>query len=70
MISNKTVLYRYIRADYQAQKMEHPFFARWSYGENWTMFVYMKTLRKLEYYKNAPPHHIEKNYVLLVFPKT
>ena len=60
MIRNKKDLHRYILADYQAQKMEHPFFARFSYGENWAMYKYMKVLRKLEYYQNAPPNFFRR----------
>ena len=34
--------------------MEHPLIARFTYGENWAMFQYLKTLRKLEYHQNTP----------------
>lgn len=54
MIHTKKCLHNYIRADYEAQGMRHPLLARFTYGENWAMFNYMKTLRKLEYYTNTP----------------
>lgn len=54
MIKTKEDLRRYIKADFEAQEMQHPWVARFTYGENWAMFQYMKTLRKLEYYKNSP----------------
>ena len=53
MIRNKKDLKNYISADFKAQGMEHPFLARLTYGENWQMFSYMRTLRYLEYYKNT-----------------
>ena len=68
MIKTKKDLYRYIKADFDAQEMLHPLVARFTYGENWAMFQYMKTLRKLEYYKNTPPHMLRKylySYYLL-----
>lgn len=53
MIRSKGDLKRYIKEDYEAQGMEHPILARFSYGENYAMFNYMKILRKVEYYKNT-----------------
>ena len=43
-----------IRLDFLAYKMEHPLAARFTYGENWELFSYMKNLRYLEYYMNKP----------------
>ena len=68
MICTKEDCERYIKADFDAQAMEHPLIARFTYGENWAMFKYMKTLRKLEYYINIPPSlfgRICKVYYLL-----
>lgn len=53
MIYTKKELQEYIKADFNAQNMKHPFLARFTFGENWRMFHYMKTLRYLEYYKNT-----------------
>lgn len=53
MIRNRKEMFEYIRADFHVQGMEHPFLARFTYGENWRMFSYMKTLRHLEYYMNT-----------------
>jgi len=64
MIQNKQDLRRYIHADFGAQGMEHPLAARLTFGENWAMFEYMKTLRKLEYYKNTPPHLVGRLFYL------
>ena len=61
MIKTKEDLRCYIKADFEAQAMEHPLLARFTYGENWAMFKYMKTLRKLEYYQNSPPQFIKEN---------
>lgn len=54
MIKSKGDLHIYIQSDFEALEMQHPLAARFSYGENWAMFSYMKTLRRLEYYENAP----------------
>lgn len=63
MIQSKQDLKRYIRADFDAQGMEHPLAARFTYGENYAMFKYMKTLRKLEYYK-IPPTPVGREVIL------
>lgn len=34
--------------------MEHPLAARFTFGENWELFSYMRNLRYLEYYINKP----------------
>lgn len=60
MIQTKKDLHQYIKADFEAQAMEHPLMARFTYGENWAMFKYMKTLRKLEYYTNSSPNLFKK----------
>lgn len=68
MIRTKQELRQYIRADFEAQEMTHPLMARLTYGENWAMFKYMKTLRKLEYYENTSStiiHKVLKCYYLL-----
>ena len=68
MIESKENLYQYIQADFDAQGMKHPVAAKFTYGENWAMFSYMKTLRKLEYYKNTPPQYLEEGFIhILLF---
>ena len=52
MITSRKELKAYIALDFKAQGMEHPFLARFTYGENWRMFNYIRVLRHLEYYKN------------------
>ena len=42
----------WIRLDFESYKMKHPLAARFTYGENWELFAYMKNLRHLEYYTN------------------
>lgn len=67
MIQTKQELRQYIKADFEAQDMTHPLIARFTYSENWAMFKYMKTLRKLEYYENTSSnliHKIIKSYYL------
>lgn len=52
MIKSRKELEFYIQKDFEVQHMEHPLWARLTYGENYAMFSYMKNLRYLEYYKN------------------
>lgn len=51
-------LKKWIQADYEAFEMEHPIASRFSYGENWTLYSYLKNLRHLEYYINKQERHI------------
>lgn len=51
-IQTKAQLKEWIKADFDAQGMTNPFWARLTYGENWSLFQYMKILRNLEYYSN------------------
>ena len=52
LIEIRKQLKEFIEADFKSYKMVHPFFARWTYGENWELFAYMRNLRYLEYYTN------------------
>lgn len=52
IIKNKKQLKAWIKADFLSYKMVHPFAARFTYGENWELFSYMRNLRYLEYYTN------------------
>lgn len=49
MVSCIKELFRYIKMDYLALGMQHPILAMLTFGENYAMFKYMKTLRCLEY---------------------
>ena len=60
MILTRQDLHYYIKADFEAQEMTHPLMARFTYGENWAMFKYMKTLRKLEYYESTSSNYIHR----------
>lgn len=51
-IQTKDDLRLWIKADFDSYKMEHPMAARFTYGENWELFAYMRNLRYLEYYTN------------------
>lgn len=42
----------WIAEDFKAFNMQHPLAARFTYGENWELFAYLKNLRHLEYYTN------------------
>ena len=52
MIKSKKDLLFWIKNDFSAYKMQHPFAARFTYGENWQLFSYMRNLRYLEFYTN------------------
>lgn len=52
IIKSRKQLKTWIRADFLSYKMVHPFAARFTYGENWELFAYMRNLRYLEYYIN------------------
>ena len=54
MIITRSDLLLYINKDYKSYKMKHPCFAKFTYGENWELFSYMKNLRYLEFYMNKP----------------
>ena len=40
--------------------MKHPIAAKFTYGENWDLYSYMRTLRYLEYYTNKHQQHWDK----------
>lgn len=44
----------FIKCDFESYRMQHPLAARFTYGENWELFAYMRNLRYLEYYLNKP----------------
>lgn len=52
MILSKQDLKRYILEDFQSYNMQHPIISRFTFGENWELFAYMRNLRYLEYYTN------------------
>jgi serine O-acetyltransferase len=52
MIETRRQMREWIKQDFDRYKMKHPFLARFTYGEHWEMFSYVKTLRHLEYYTN------------------
>lgn len=54
MITSKKELAAWVAADYAAFQMQHPVVARFTYGENWELFSYLRNLRYLEYYTNKP----------------
>lgn len=73
MIENKKDLKLYIQKDFEVQKMEHPLWAKLSYGENYAMYSYMRNLRYLEFYKNkkkkTPIDYLLYMYRLLKYRK-
>ena len=70
MIRTRKDLHDYIKADFASQDMKHPFWAKYTFGENYAMYRYMRTLRKLEYYTNLKPNVIStvlKSFYLLKY---
>ena len=52
MIRNRKELHSWIETDFRSYQMQHPLAARFTYGENWELFSYIRNLRHLEYYTN------------------
>lgn len=52
LIKTRKQLKEWIREDFKSYRMKHPFISRFTFGENWEMFSYLKNLRHLEYYTN------------------
>lgn len=42
----------WIAEDFKVFRMRHPLAARFTFGENWELFAYLRNLRHLEYYTN------------------
>lgn len=42
----------WIAEDFKVFRMQHPLAARFTFGENWELFSYLRNLRHLEYYTN------------------
>lgn len=59
-ITNKSELKSWIKLDFDSFQMKHPLLARFTYGENWELFSYMKNLRYLEYYINKKQYPWDK----------
>lgn len=53
MIRTKKDLKEYLSADYKAYNMKHPTIAKYTFGENYIMYSYVRNLRYLEYYTNT-----------------
>ena len=47
-ITTRKELKEWIKADFDSYEMWHPLAARFTYGENWKLFAYMKNLRFME----------------------
>lgn len=52
MILTKEDLKNYLKADFKVQGMQHTILARFTFGENWALWNYIRNLRYLEYYTN------------------
>ena len=65
-IKTRNQLKAWIKADFESYKMQHPMAARFTYGENWELFSYMRNLRHLEYYTNKP-HQMPWDKVLRAY---
>lgn len=51
-ITTRKELKEWIKADFDSYEMQHPLAARFTYGENWKLFAYMKNLRFMEWHLN------------------
>lgn len=52
IIKTKEDLRRWMKADFESYDMKHPLAAKFTFGENWELYAYMRVLRHLEYYIN------------------
>ena len=67
MIKTRQQLLEYIQADRKAQGMQHPFLAKFTFGENAMIRKYMTNLRKAEYWKAHSQKWGGQNDVCLSF---
>jgi len=51
-VASRRQMKYWVRIDFESFQMEHPLAARFTYGENWELYSYMRNLRHLEYYSN------------------
>lgn len=63
-IVTKSDLRNWIKQDYDSYKMRYPLVSRFTYGEHWEMFSYIKNLRYLEYYINKKQNPWDKLFRL------
>ena len=49
-------LKKWIKIDFDSYEMDYPMAARFTYGENWKLFIYMKNLRYMEWHLNNMKH--------------
>ncbi len=52
IIKTRQDLRSWLKNDFFSYRMQHPLAARFTYGENWELFSYIRNLRYLEYYSN------------------
>ena len=57
-ITNKRQLKYWCRLDFESYQMTHPLAAKFTYGEHWELFSYVRNLRYLEYYTNKPKRYL------------
>ena len=71
-INNKSERDYYIKEDFSSYEMKYPIISRFTYGENWELFSFVKTVRYLEYYSNKkqyPWNKIMKFYYWIRYRK-
>lgn len=68
IIKTKKELREWLKLDWESYDVKYPLLGKLTFGENASMFRYVKTLRKLEYYTNKNQHiwdRILKTYYFL-----
>lgn len=63
MIKTKKDLKVYLQEDYRVLGIKYPVYAKYTFGENWAIWKYIKKLRKLEYHKNNSQLHNKLLYL-------
>ena len=52
-IIDKKTLKQWVRADFESYEMQHWILSRFTFGENWELFAYIKNLRYMEWHANV-----------------
>lgn len=65
MIQTRKDLKEYLQADYKVSNIKHKWFERFSWGENYHVYKYIKHLRYLEFYTNKKKYPWD--YILYCF---
>lgn len=69
MIRTRKELKEWLAKDWNSYGFKYPKLARWTWSENGTMYMYVRTLRYLEYYTNKRQKKWDKLFRIWYFMK-